>query len=198
MHYSLSDMILDLVQNSIEAKAERTTLDLIRSSDYLTVRLCDNGCGMTEGELKKVSDPFYTDGIKHCNRKIGLGIPFLIQTVEQTDGRFEIHSEKNMGTSLEIQFNLGNIDTPPEGDWPGLFRQAFCFEGDYELVINRKLVSDDKRETGYTLSRMELKDVLGDFNDSGAMILLRDYLRSQEDELLSQEEGETLDGKNDP
>jgi len=186
MHYSLSDMILDLVQNSIEAKAEKITLDLIRSGNILTVRLGDNGCGMTEGELKKASDPFYTDGIKHCHRKIGLGIPFLIQTVEQTDGRFEIHSEKNMGTSLDIEFNLGNVDTPPEGSWPGLFMQAFCFEGDYELIINRKLISEEKGEPGYTLSRRELKDVLGDFSDAGAMILLRDYLQSQEDELLSE------------
>ena len=186
MHYTLSDMILDLVQNSIEAKAEKITLDLIRSGDFLTVRLADNGCGMTEGQLSKAKDPFFTDGIKHSHRKVGLGIPFLIQTVEQADGRFEIHSEKNMGTSLDIRFNLGNVDTPPEGDWPGLFMQAFCFEGDYELIIKRMLVGENKREVAYTLSRAELQDVLGDFSDSGAMILLRDYLQSQEDELLSE------------
>jgi hypothetical protein len=186
MHYSLSDMILDLVQNSIEAKAERITLDLIRNGDFLTVRLGDNGCGMTEGELNKAKDPFYSDGIKHRHRRIGLGIPFLIQTVEQTEGRFEIHSEKNMGTSLDIQFNLGNVDTPPEGDWPGLFLQAFCFEGDYELIIKRMLVRDKYRDVQYTLSRTELRDILGNFSDSAAMILLRDYLQSQEDELLSE------------
>ena len=100
MHYTLSDMILDLVQNSIEAKAPRITLDLIRSGNILTVRLADNGCGMTEGELKKASDPFYTDGIKHSGRKIGLGIPFLIQTVEQADGSFEIQSEKDIWEPL--------------------------------------------------------------------------------------------------
>jgi hypothetical protein len=184
VHYSLSDMILDLIQNSIEANADRISLDLTRSGDDLTVRLADNGRGMTEGELRKAKDPFYTDGIKHRHRRVGLGIPFLIQTVEQTEGRFEIHSEKNMGTSLNIQFNLGNVDTPPEGDWPVMFLQAFCFEGDYELIIRRVITG--KKDVRYTLGRRELQEVLGDFSESGALILLRDYIQSQEDELLSE------------
>ena len=184
MHYSLSEMVMDLVQNSIEANADRITLDLFQSGNILTVRLTDNGCGMTEGELEKAIDPFYSDGQKHCHRRVGLGIPFLKQTVDQTDGRFEIHSEKNMGTSLNIQFNLGHLDTPPGGDWPALFLQAFCFEGDYEMVISRKIAETGKNPVGYELSRSELGDVLGNFNDAGAMFLLRDYLRSQEDELL--------------
>ncbi len=183
MHYSLSEMILDLLQNSVEAGSGEITLELLREMDILTVRLTDNGCGMTEGELERARDPFFTDGIKHKHRKVGLGIPFLIQTVEQTDGLFNIHSEKNKGTSLDIQFNLGNVDTPPEGDWPGLFLQALCFEGDYELIIRRTIISENGKESGYELRRSELQDILGDFTESGAMLLLRDYLRSQEDEL---------------
>jgi len=185
MHYSLSDMILDLVQNSVEAEAKTIHLDLLKCENDLTVRLTDNGCGMTEGQLEKAKDPFFSDGIKHKHRRVGLGIPFLIQTVEQADGRFTIHSEKNKGTSLDIKFNLGNVDTPPEGDWAGLFLQTLCFEGDYELIITRKIISDAGRESEYTLRRSELQDILGNFNESGAMILLRDFLKSQEEELLN-------------
>ena len=186
MHYSLSDMVMDLVQNSIEAKAGKVTLDLIQTGQNLTVRLTDNGCGMTEGELERAMDPFYSDGEKHRHRRVGLGIPFLKQTVDQTDGRFEIHSEKNMGTSLNIQFNLGNVDTPPEGDWAGLFMQAFCFEGDYEMVITREIREPGGKSVDYSVVRSELQKVLGEFSDSGAMILLRDYLISQEEDLLNQ------------
>ncbi|MDC7240697.1 MAG: ATP-binding protein, partial [Spirochaetales bacterium] len=171
MHYSLSDMILDLLQNSVEAGAREINLELLREQKNLTVRLTDNGCGMTEGELEKAKDPFFTDGIKHKHRRVGLGIPFLIQTVEQTGGLFDIQSEKNMGTSLNIQFDLGNVDTPPEGDWPGLFLQALCFEGDYELIIRRMIISEKGEETGYELRRTELQDILGDFTESGAMLL---------------------------
>jgi hypothetical protein len=177
-------MILDLVQNSIEADAQRIHLDLIRKADELIVRLTDDGCGMTKGQLERSKDPFHSDGIKHKHRKVGLGIPFLIQTIEQADGSFEIQSEKDKGTTLNIRFNLGNMDTPPEGDWPGLFLQSFCFEGDYELIINRTIIREQGEEAGYTLQRSELQDILGNFNESGAMILLRDYLRSQEEELL--------------
>ncbi|MDA3957402.1 sensor histidine kinase [Oceanispirochaeta sp.] len=186
MHYSLSDMILDLFQNSIEAGAQRIHLDIVREAEELKVCLKDDGCGMTEGELEKSKDPFHSDGIKHKHRKVGLGIPFLIQTVEQAEGSFEIQSEKGKGTLFSIRFNLGNIDTPPEGDWAGLFFQALCFDGEYELIINRKIIGEEGKVGEYLLQRSELQDILGNFNESGAMILLRDYLKSQEEELLDQ------------
>ncbi len=183
MHYSLSDMILDLFQNSVESGARQIQLEIARGDRYLTVHLADDGCGMTEGELELAKNPFFSDGKKHKHRKVGLGIPFLIQTVEQSDGLFTIRSEKDKGTSLDIQFDLGNLDTPPEGDWAGLFLQALCFEGEYELNVIRNIITPDGRETGYTLNRSELREILGDFHEAGVLLLLRDFLRSQEDDL---------------
>ena len=90
MHYTLSDLIADIVQNSVEADSSQITLELDETQTGLTVYIRDNGKGMSEETLKKVQNPFYTDGIKHPNRKIGMGIPFLIQTVTQTEGDYKI------------------------------------------------------------------------------------------------------------
>ena len=185
MHFSLSDMVLDLLQNSVEAGSSLINMDILQSSEGLGVCLQDNGKGMSKEELERAKDPFYSDGNKHKERRVGLGLPFLIQTVEQTDGRFEILSEKNRGTRLNIWFNSQHLDTPPEGDWPGLFLQGFCFDGTYELIISRKIKTRDNQEEGYILQRTELQDVLGDFTDSAALLLLRDYIRSQEEDLLA-------------
>jgi hypothetical protein len=41
---------------------------------------------MTPAILKKIQDPFFTDGTKHIKRKVGLGIPFLMQAVSLSGG----------------------------------------------------------------------------------------------------------------
>lgn len=50
---------------------------------------------MDEETLKKVKDPFFTDGEKHKERKVGLGIPFLIQA-EAAGGNLTFQSDPEM------------------------------------------------------------------------------------------------------
>jgi len=181
MHYSLCDTILDLVQNSQEAGADSIELTLIQGDTLLDMVLKDNGCGMTEEEMQQALDPFYTDGIKHKHRKVGLGLPFLEQLVEMTDGTFEMNSRKGEGTELKVRFKLDHIDTPPVGDIPALFLQSLCLEGNHQMCITREF-TNSRKEDSYQLDRRELSEVLGDFADAQTMILLRDYIRSQEAE----------------
>ncbi|MDA3809181.1 MAG: sensor histidine kinase [Spirochaetaceae bacterium] len=174
--------MLDLVQNSIEAESKIIRLNLNQSNESLIVELNDDGCGMTEEELKMATDPFYTDGKKHKHRKVGLGLPFLIQTLSMTEGRFDMSSEKGIGTSIVIEFNLKNIDTPPVGNIISLLYQVLCFDGSYSLIAERSFtgVMDSK---SYTVNRNELYEVLGDLNSVSSLSLLRDFLTSQEEEL---------------
>ncbi len=180
MHFAVCDYILDMVQNSIEAGADRIELILAERYNGLTLNLRDNGCGMTEEELKKAKDPFYTDGVKHKARKVGLGIPFLIQMAESTEGRFDIESKKNGGTEVSVFFNTSHIDTPPVGDLVSLFLQAMTFDGSYELIIRRVFPSGGRES--YELVRSQLSEILGDLNRAGNMALLRDFIASQENE----------------
>jgi len=177
VHYTVCDFLLDLVQNSIEAAANRIQLSIIEEDGQLRLTIEDNGKGMDETTLQRVQDPFFTDGIKHRRRKVGLGIPFVVQAVEQTGGDFTLSSQTGKGTILSFTFPAGHLDTPPLGDLPGLFLSAFCFDGDYELIIRRR---NQERELDYSLSRSELHAVLGDFTDAGALVLARQYLESQE------------------
>lgn len=179
MHYTLCDFILDLFQNSVEAGADTIRLDLIEEKDHFHVYLEDDGKGMSEEELAKARDPFYTDGIKHKHRKVGLGIPFLLQTLEMTEGTVNITSEKGKGTVLDIVFNTGHWDTPPVGDIVLMLFQALIFSEDYEAVIHRE---NREMGIGFDLKRSELIEVLGSLNDAGNMGLLKDYIHSQEHE----------------
>lgn len=180
MHFSLCDTILDLVQNSYEAKAGQIDLTIVEDDHWLKMDLRDNGCGMTNEEMQKARDPFYSDGEKHRHRKVGLGLPFLEQSMDMTEGRFQLESRKGEGTRLQADFNLDHLDTPPLGDLPSMFMQAFCFDGAYNMTIRREINTKDRKES-YELDRQELQEVLGDFSRTDNMILLRDFIRSQEE-----------------
>lgn len=186
MHCTVCDFLLDLTQNSVEAGASRITVSVVEEQGQLEIEIADNGKGMDEATLARVRDPFFTDGVKHARRKVGLGIPFLIQALDQVGGWHELVSAPGVGTKFRFAFPLDNIDTPPLGDLPGFILSVMCFDGDYELAVERR---DQARGVSYGITRSELVDAVGELTDAGALLLAREFLVSQEYD-VSQEDGE--------
>jgi hypothetical protein len=114
----LSLHILDIVQNSTRAGATLVYIDVVENDakDLLSIQISDNGSGMTPEVLKNVTDPFYTT---RTTRKVGLGIPLLVQNAERTGGSVTINSEVGKGTCVKAIFKLTHIDLPPWGDMGG-------------------------------------------------------------------------------
>ncbi|MFA6785071.1 MAG: sensor histidine kinase, partial [Sphaerochaeta sp.] len=102
MHVFICDFLLDIVQNSFEAESRRVELSLEETDTRLVCQVRDNGKGMDEAVKNRVLDPFYTDGIKHVKRKVGLGLPFLIQACEACNGDFSLESELGVGTTISF------------------------------------------------------------------------------------------------
>ncbi len=180
MHFSLCDLVADIAQNAAESGASEVLTTLEEREDFFCFVMEDNGQGMTEQELKRVSDPFYTDGIKHPGRSLGLGIPFLIQTAEGSGGTWSIESKKGKGTTVRGSFNLRAIDTPPLGDVPVLIRTFFMFSGPEEWRL-RWLWSANGEENEVELRKTELAEILGGFESAEALNLLDKFLRSQQE-----------------
>lgn len=107
--------ILDIVQNSISAGATRVTLtvDEAPGADLLTIVIGDNGKGMTPEQVSRLSDPFFTS---RTTRKVGMGIPLLMDSARQSGGDVRIESEPGKGTEVTAVFGYSNIDRPPLGD----------------------------------------------------------------------------------
>ena len=206
MHFTLTDLVTDITQNGIESGASLVELDIteIDKGEFrFTVK--DNGKGMSNEELELAQDPFVTDGIKHPNRKIGLGLPFLIQTAEQSGGGWKMESKKqtepvppdtgaqpSSGTMVSAWFDLANVDTPPVGDIPGMLRTVLLFNGPAEMVIHRRreVAGDSGESIGYEVRKTELAEALGDLDDTQSIVLLDQYLRSLEQSSAEQEPGE--------
>ncbi|MBE6715141.1 MAG: sensor histidine kinase [Ruminococcaceae bacterium] len=114
----LSLYILDITMNSVRAGANNISVTLFEEGGVLTMRIVDDGCGMTEEQVKSLSDPFFTT---RTTRKVGLGVPFLRMLAEQTGGSVCITSKSEKeysdhGTVVEAVFHTDHIDFIPMGD----------------------------------------------------------------------------------
>lgn len=188
MHFTLCDLFSDLTQNSVEAGANTITVDMHIDEQRISFGLRDNGKGMSKELLKKVTDPFYTDGVKHPGRKVGLGIPFLIQTAESTEGTWSINSctgdaTKASGTTVLLDLQAQHIDLPPLGDLANFFRQILSFDAFYEMKISANVHHHEVELVRSEI--LEAMDLLeeGNFTDVQALSLLRQYI----DSLLTEE-----------
>lgn len=176
MHFTITDFIIDIVQNSCEADARLVAVELRESQKYVDVRVRDDGKGMDDREMARALDPFVTDGRKHPGRKVGLGLPFLKQAIDQSCGSFSLSSEKGKGTEVDFRFDKEQIDCPPLGDVSGLFLTILCLPGGQEMTIART-----KTTGSYALKKSELAEALGDLEHGSSLVLLKQYLRSQEE-----------------
>ena len=187
MHFTLSDLIADIAQNGAESGADLVELHISETMDSsgrnefrFTVK--DNGKGMSEEELKRAQDPFVTDGVKHPNRKVGLGLPFLIQTAEGSGGGWEMESAKGKGTTVSAWFDLANVDTPPVGAIPEMFRTVLLFSGPQEMLLTRRVEkAQGKAELEYEVRKTELAEALGGLEDTQSLILMDQFLHSLEE-----------------
>jgi hypothetical protein len=187
LHFTLSDLIADITQNGVESGAELVELSIeeiySQKKDEIHFMVRDNGKGMDEETLRRATDPFTTDGVKHPRRKVGLGLPFLIQTAEQSGGGWNIESAPGKGATVTAWFDLRNIDTPPFEDAPGLFRTALMFDGPREMLLRRvRKGANNLPDLDYEVRKTEILDALGSLDDAESLILLRDYLQSLEEE----------------
>jgi predicted metal-dependent phosphoesterase TrpH len=111
----LSLHILDIVENSIAAQADRIEILIDEDSDKDTfsLEIRDNGKGMDDETRKNAFDPFFTS---RRTRKVGLGIPLLEQAAQQSGGSLEIASQCGQGTTVKAVFQLSHPDRKPLGD----------------------------------------------------------------------------------
>jgi hypothetical protein len=185
LHFTLSDLVTDITQNAAESGADFVELEVRETaregSPEFRFMVKDNGKGMDAEELERAKDPFVTDGVKHPNRKIGLGIPFLIQTAVQSGGGWDLQSQKSRGTTVSAWFDMSNVDTPPVGELSGMFRTVLLFSGPKDILVRRSRDAG-KGDLHYEVRKSELVEVLGDLEDAASLVLMDKYLKSMEED----------------
>lgn len=182
----LSLNVMDIVQNSISAGASLITIEVEEDvlEDLLTIRVTDNGCGMTQEQVEHVIDPFYTT---RTTRSVGLGVPLFKMEAEMTGGSFEIASEKGKGTSLTAVFKPSSVDMIPLGDISGTVQLLVTCNPKLDFVFTRMRRNAAGEERSFSLKTAELREVLGgdvSLDAPDVVLWIRDYLSEQTEELL--------------
>ena len=170
---------LDIAQNSVTAGA--SNLDLRLEEDgagVLTLTVIDDGRGMSPELLARVTDPFATT---RTTRKMGLGIPLLRLSAEQTGGNVSIESTEGVGTTVRAVFHTDHIDCPPVGDMGSTVSLLVQGSAQMELRYTRRTPRG-----GFTLDTRELRAQLGPdvpLSEPEVALWIRDYVREQEREI---------------
>ncbi|MBR6788336.1 MAG: sensor histidine kinase [Clostridia bacterium] len=167
----LSLNLLDIAENSVKAKATLIEITVTVKANLLTFVIKDNGCGMDEAFLAKVTDPFTTT---RTTRKVGMGIPLLKMIAEMSGGEFAITSEKGVGTTTSATFQLDHINRPPLGDLADSIVALVTDLGDSNLIFtysveNEKFVFDTREV------RAELEDIPMD--NPEILVFIRDLIK---------------------
>lgn len=176
--------VLDITMNSVRAGASHIGVELTEAGDWLTFTVTDDGCGMTEEQVKRLADPFYTT---RKTRKVGLGVPFLTMLAEMTGGGVTITSvpQKNPdgsenerhGTVLCARFGRHHVDFVPLGDMTETVKTLIQGYPDVDFTYCHRMEGGEVR-----LSCSALKEVLGDEIPLSAPEILAwidGYLREQ-------------------
>ena len=169
--------VMDIVQNSIKAKANHImiSININTNENFLNVTIEDNGKGMSKEQLKKVNDPFYST---RTTRKVGLGIPFFKHAVECTGGRFQVDSFLGQGTIIFANLVLSHIDRMPLGDIVSTIHLLITMNPNINFIYKYKLNNKE-----FSLDTNDLHDILGDipFNVTEVSRFIKEYLKKQHD-----------------
>ncbi|GIV66180.1 MAG: ATP-binding protein [Chloroflexota bacterium] len=165
----LSLHLLDIAENSISAGAKNITITIHEdtAADRLYLSVQDDGKGMDEEMVKKVTDPFVTT---RTTRKVGLGIPLLKAAAEACNGWLRIQSRPGEGTLVEVEFQRSHIDRMPLGDVAGTFLTLLVGNPQIHWVFHYSV----DRET-FELDDQQIKQELQDIPLSDPLVL--SYLR---------------------
>ncbi|TET77602.1 sensor histidine kinase [candidate division TA06 bacterium] len=101
----LRQILLNLVINSFAAMTEGGKLAIISKQEeqLLTISVTDTGSGISEENLGKVFETFFTSGESGS----GLGLPIVKRIMEDAGGKVDLSSRVGEGTTVDLMFTLG-------------------------------------------------------------------------------------------
>jgi len=114
----LNQVFLNIMTNGIHAIDERwghekggkLTIGVSADTDYVYIRIADNGIGMTKKTRKKLFEPFYTT--KDVGVGTGLGLSIAWNTIRKHNGI--IHVESTVGEGTEVILTIPIHHEPPK------------------------------------------------------------------------------------
>jgi PAS domain S-box-containing protein len=150
----MEQVIVNLAVNARDAMPDGGRLTLSTANitangrHYVSLEVCDTGCGMDAATRAHIFEPFFTT--KGPNKGTGLGLPTAQGIILQSGGSIDVESEPGQGTTIRISLPRVNaaldVDEIPEVV-PRGGRETILLVEDQDAV--RKLARRTLEEYGY-------------------------------------------------
>jgi PAS domain S-box-containing protein len=103
----LRNILINLISNALKYSGENTTVNIYirHTPEQITISIEDNGIGISEEDLKHLTDRFFR-GTNAINiQGTGLGLHIVKKYLEVMDGKISFSSELKKGTKVLLTFN---------------------------------------------------------------------------------------------
>ncbi len=80
------------------------------SNTHVIVVIRDRGIGIPEAELKYIYDPFFRASNTNNYEGYGIGLPLTRNIIRMHEGKLEVSSQPNQGTTVQISLPIGKFD----------------------------------------------------------------------------------------
>lgn len=106
----IEQVILNIISNAIKYTPDSGEINILakRTLDGVLIRIGDNGMGIPEKDMERIFERFYRVD-KARSRELGgtgLGLSIAKQIIEAHDGKIELKSEYNVGTTVDINLPI--------------------------------------------------------------------------------------------
>jgi signal transduction histidine kinase/streptogramin lyase len=104
----LHQVFINVLTNAVHAIENEGVISIVtrRGQDMIIIEITDNGCGISETDLPKITDPFFTT--KDPGKGTGLGLSIVYSIIQEHKGNLHIRSEVSKGTTILIELPAKN------------------------------------------------------------------------------------------
>jgi PAS domain S-box-containing protein len=108
----INQVVMNLLVNAEQAIAEfgHITIRTGVEGEQVYIEIQDDGCGMDESTQARIFEPFFTT--KAIGLGTGLGLSIALGIVSRHQGKLELHSEPNVGSTFRLVLPI-NAKLPP-------------------------------------------------------------------------------------
>ncbi|MES2489000.1 MAG: DAHL domain-containing protein [Pseudomonadota bacterium] len=102
----LNQVFLNLFTNAAQAISDTGKIFVHTSAEQngVSIRIIDNGCGMSDEVRARIFEPFYTT--KPVGKGTGLGLSIVFRIIEEHGGTIDVHSVVGKGSEFTIRLPL--------------------------------------------------------------------------------------------
>ena len=99
---------MNLIDNAIKFSKQngKITIDVKEENDEVVVKIKDNGMGMSKEEQERIFTRFYQIDKSHSQEGSGLGLSIVKSIIDLSDGKIEVESKENSGTTFTIKLPI--------------------------------------------------------------------------------------------